>query len=513
MSLIFYADNEETAKEESINKYEDLLEEYTIKCPTLKEALKQMFISSGASKNKAEELTNTILTEVKDFIEPKFDEIKKKYSNITLDDAFTICSYTYELYGDDSIYNIYKLLNTNLVSNNRMQGIRNISKYLFLLLKSLRKLSRYYPKKYLYRCISVLVKLDYDSFNKKFVPYIEGNEKTFWGFTSTSSEIKTCYNFLGTTKKSGTIFSLSGDIWGYDISLFNVCGEEEILLEPERKLIVEESLPEVNGIIFVRCSIKSTPLVLENLFKSQKISSLTKGIKNIKLNTEMSVQDIFQSEEFNELNINDFINKYKNHKYFTKLKELKEFFTEFLSEARFALRELDNRGNKIDWFSINEKRGNLPYNPPIGWFGIGLKVLEKFDEGNDLWIGNNNSKNEWCVAYHGVGSGQPSNVLKRILGHIIRGGFKEGIRQIHSECKDLNHPGKIVGVGVYFCENINTAGAYAGEFEIYNKKYKTVLMVRIKPKAIRKCECMHDFLVVNGTYNEVRPYRILFKEV
>lgn len=69
----------------------------------------------------------------------------------------------------------------------------------------------------------------------------------------------------------------------------------------------------------------------------------------------MSVQDIFQSEEFNELNINDFINKYKNHKYFTKLKELKEFFTEFLSEARFTLKELDNRGNKIDGFSINEK--------------------------------------------------------------------------------------------------------------------------------------------------------------
>ena len=46
MSLIFYADNEETAKEESINKYKELLEEYTILCPTLKESLKQMFISS-----------------------------------------------------------------------------------------------------------------------------------------------------------------------------------------------------------------------------------------------------------------------------------------------------------------------------------------------------------------------------------------------------------------------------------------------------------------------------------
>ena len=84
---------------------------------------------------------------------------------------------------------------------------------------------------------------------------------------------------------------------------------------------------------------------------------------------------------------------------------------------------------------------------------------------------------------------------------------------MHSECEDLYHPGLKVGNGVYFSENINTAGDYAGEFDIYNKKYKTVLMVRIKPKAIRKCKCMEDLLVVNGTCNEVRPYRILFKEV
>ena len=48
------------------------------------------------------------------------------------------------------------------------------------------------------------------------------------------------YNFLKEEKKikSGTIFSLGGDIWGYDITLFNYFKEEEILLEPEKNLLL-----------------------------------------------------------------------------------------------------------------------------------------------------------------------------------------------------------------------------------------------------------------------------------
>ena len=45
----------------------------------------------------------------------------------------------------------------------------------------------------------------------------------------------------GKTLQSGTIFTLYGDIWGYDITLFNVYNEEEILLEPV--------YPPVNDII------------------------------------------------------------------------------------------------------------------------------------------------------------------------------------------------------------------------------------------------------------------------
>ena len=107
-----------------------------------------------------------------------------------------------------------------MVSEDRKNGLKNISKYFYILLSSLRKLKKYYPtkeNKYLYRCIGVKVNYMIDPFNQKSVPYIEGNTKTFWSFTSTSASIKTSYRFLNGEKiQSGTIFTLYGDIWGYE---------------------------------------------------------------------------------------------------------------------------------------------------------------------------------------------------------------------------------------------------------------------------------------------------------
>ena len=69
---------------------------------------------------------------------------------------------------------------------------------------------------------------------------------------------------ISQTIKSGTLFTLGGDIWGYDIELFNYFGEKEILLEPERKFIVENALPPLNEIINVTCTILKSPIVLGN---------------------------------------------------------------------------------------------------------------------------------------------------------------------------------------------------------------------------------------------------------
>ena len=254
MSLIFYSEEEENQKEESINKYKDLFDEYKNQTISLTEALTQMFTSSGVEKNKISDLISELIQDCKNKIESNFDKIKEKYPSISKDEAIIISSYTCE--AEDNQYSPYKILNRNLVSDDRKNGLKNISKYFYILLNSLRKLKRYYPtkeKKYLYRCIGVKVNYMIEPFNKKSVPYIEGNTKTFWSFTSTSASIKTSYKFLNGKKiQSGTIFTLFGDIWGYDISLFNVYDEEEILLEPERKFIFDQVYPPVNDIIHIR---------------------------------------------------------------------------------------------------------------------------------------------------------------------------------------------------------------------------------------------------------------------
>jgi len=48
------------------------------------------------------------------------------------------------------------------------------------------------------------------------------------------------------------------------ITLFNVCGENEILLEPERKYRISKIYPEINKIINIECKVKDTPLVLND---------------------------------------------------------------------------------------------------------------------------------------------------------------------------------------------------------------------------------------------------------
>ena len=224
-----------------------------------------MFESCELDKNKVKELTENILSKCKKRIEPFFDSIKNKYEKITKEDAYIICSYTCE--SKERKYSPYRILNQNLVSDDRKNGARNISKYLFILLKSLRKLPRYYPKNnYLYRCLTVKVNISKDSNKEKMVPYIAGNIKTFWGFTSTSPDPKTTYSFLKKEEKikTGTIFILGGDIWGYDIELFNYYHEKEILLEPERKFKIDNVLPPLNDVININCTILKSNLILSN---------------------------------------------------------------------------------------------------------------------------------------------------------------------------------------------------------------------------------------------------------
>ena len=79
MSNVFYISDEEnnTPKEESINKYLKLFSEYINNPPKLDEALCQMFLSVGASEDKIKELIKFNKDTTKDYLEDNWEDIKK----------------------------------------------------------------------------------------------------------------------------------------------------------------------------------------------------------------------------------------------------------------------------------------------------------------------------------------------------------------------------------------------------------------------------------------------------
>ena len=236
-------------------------------------------------------------------------------------------------------------------------------------------------------------------------------------------------------------------------------------------------------------------------FNNEKSKSNEKiSIKNdLKSNLEKGyrAQVIFNSDKFNNLDKQKLLNEFKKK----ELKNLKEIHTDVItSGCKLNKNLLDSRGNRSEGWSIGEFRGNKPYYPPLGWIGIGLKVIDKYE--NNIWIGMDNREGEWCVAYHGIGN-----------GNTYKSSFKPEGGQSHENCDDIFHPGKKVGNGVYCTPKIEAAERFCGISEINGEKYQIVLMTRVKPDAIRQCKCENDYWIVDGTLDEIRPYRILYKKV
>ena len=265
----FHSENEQLNLDESLDKYSYLFKDFRDNPPTLAEALTELFENAGLTKKDAKELYDHLYLMCNQRVQDKWNSIEHEHKNISKNDALVISSYTYEPKKKFEKFSPYRLLNTNLVATDRKSGVINVEKYLFLFLRALRGLNKT-EKNALFRCIPSKVKLEKDPNNNKFVPFQKGLEKIFWPFTSTSDDEKTAEKFLDNGK--GTIFKIEGkDLWGYDISLFNVCKEKEIILEPERKFLIE-NVTERNNITEVTLKLIDNPELLQNCdryFKSR----------------------------------------------------------------------------------------------------------------------------------------------------------------------------------------------------------------------------------------------------
>ena len=235
-------------------------------------------------------------------------------------------------------------------------------------------------------------------------------------------------------------------------------------------------------------------------------------------NAKYQLQVIFQKDDFNNENIdfNTFKKNCMNDKDFQELSKLKEVHKGLIMEGcRLSSNMLETRKNRKDGWGINEKRGGLDYIPPTnGWVGYGLKVWGKYDNGNNDWLSYNGNKNEWAIAYHGVGSKLGCSV-EQAANNIIKGGFKAGSGQAFQYDDDFMHPGQKVGVGVYCSPDPKVMEEYA-KYSIINgvngKNYMLGFMMRVKPDKIRYSIKQKDYWVLNGTTDEMRPYRIMIKE-
>ena len=224
---------------------------------------------------------------------------------------------------------------------------------------------------------------------------------------------------------------------------------------------------------------------------------------------------IFLNEIFNKIDASEIQKRLKNSKELEEFKYIEEIKKTLIMEGcKLSQNMLDSQGDRHKNWPTGEYRGGLPYYSPQGWIGFGLKVLGKYDNGNDDWLAYDGNKNEWAVAYHGVRTKMVSK-LEEAVGNIAKSGFKVGKAQAYEKSINKNQPGKEIGVGIYCSPSPKVMEDYANfstsESVVQGKHYIMGFMMRVKPDKIRYPEEQSDYWILNATTDEIRPYRILVK--
>ena len=331
----------------------------------------------------------------------------------------------------------------------------------------------------------------------------------------------------------------------FDIHLFDISDLNSLIKNKFDEFFIEDKKKlEIFDIIYDNFSLNDDSL-------EEFINSEFKEIKNeffyfiyiipkrninfnqndIKRVFKQRINDIFQTDLNNIIisftSKNNFINKYiksrdfsfssledikSNYPCFDKLYEYKIIF-DFINNHDNFKNIIDYRGNLIFQDSRTEiMRGKELYYPPYGWFGIGLKVIGNYDNGNDEWLDKNSNK--WAIAYYSFGENissynkfieKLSNIITK--KELILGNNKFNI----SSQLDKRHPSKNIGEGLYLTPDINNAEKNSGKILINKKEYKVVLMARVSINNIRepynnKNKCW----VLNKEF--IRFYRIILKK-
>ena len=287
-------------------------------------------------------------------------------------------------------------------------------------------------------------------------------------------------NILKSVTSSSKVILQSGEI---KLNIYQILDESSkffISIYPHRNINNHEQFSE--NISFVMK--EKFPELNKNYIMNDNYVFL---IVNEYLTKKNYNKNIFISEEKNVKNslyiLNSMFSLKKNY---------------LIESCQINANKLDKRYDAIYFKSEeNDKIDGEKYYPPIGWFGIGLKNVKE-PNGPIAYLTFNKKLNK-----------EP---LQKILNEIIEKKNLDCLEK-QSEKKEFDKRNwSAVGKGIYLFPNIEIAEKYTGTFDINNKKYKIVLLVKVVKDKIK--EPKHNKLgcwVVEKEYAKL--CRILFKEI
>ena len=199
--------------------------------------------------------------------------------------------------------------------------------------------------------------------------------------------------------------------------------------------------------------------------------------------------------------------------------EVIEIHKTFLMEGCKLTRNIfDQEGNNKDpkW-GIGEERGGYDYIPPLGWYGYGLRVRGKYDNGNDDWLSYSHKQNEYAIAYFPIKDYyECTQEMKKKIHNLgeesIMKDDLDKFNDIFEEEIDNNSlSGEKCGKGIYLYQDIEIAEKQASIIDIKGIRYKVLIMCRVNPKNIRIPNIFDKVWILNPNSDEIRQYRILIK--
>ena len=228
------------------------------------------------------------------------------------------------------------------------------------------------------------------------------------------------------------------------------------------------------------------------------------------------INHFIKSEEFEKMSPKNIRLNYKNINFLYQYKLIIDYF--LIKQCKIPKKYINYKYNFITPnLSLNIIRGTEIYNPPFGWFGVGLDVKEKFDINDDNWLNKNDISSEWANAYLFLPNKLKFDELVKMLYDIIVYNKlnldKQFQIKFHNYNKRVIDKKQKIGTGYYLTPNIDIAEKYTSYIIFNKKKYKIVLMAKVLIKSIKEPDDGDFWIFQEKNIKDIRVYKILFKEI